>query len=48
VMGVLGEKDPGKADMGLIGKRVRLNPHPGDDLLESGEVQVPEFSLIAD
>lgn len=48
VMGVLGEKDPEKADMGLIGQRVRLNPHPGDGSLESGEVQVPEFSLVAD
>jgi uncharacterized OB-fold protein len=48
VMGLLMNRDPEKADMGLIGKKVRLSPHPVNGSLSPGEVQVPEFTLIAD
>jgi uncharacterized OB-fold protein len=48
VMGLLTDRDPEKADMGLIGKRVRLAPHPGNGSLSPGEIQVPGFNLIAD
>jgi hypothetical protein len=48
VMGLLTDRDPEKADMGLIGKRVRLVPHPGNGSLRPEEIQVPKFNLIAD
>ncbi len=48
VMGLLMNRDPEKADMGLIGKKIRLRPHLVKGSLSPGEVQVPEFTLIAD
>jgi uncharacterized OB-fold protein len=45
VMGLLLDSDPGKADMGLIGKKVRLGSHPFDDSFARGEIQVPGFNL---
>jgi uncharacterized protein len=47
VMGLLGDVDPEKADLGLIGKSVRLGPPPVNGSLSPAEVQVPEFNLIA-
>ena len=46
VMGLLLDQDLEKADMGLIGKRVRLNPDPDDGSLGPGEVRAPGFKLI--
>jgi uncharacterized OB-fold protein len=48
VLGLLMGRDPEKTDMGLIGKKVRLGPHPVNGSPEPGEVQVLEFNLIAD
>ncbi len=48
VMGLIVNRDPETADMGLIGKKVRLGPHPVKGSLDPGEIQVLEFNLIAD
>ncbi len=48
VMGLLMDTDPEKADMGLIGKRVRLAPHLGSGSISPGEIQVPGFNLLRD
>ena len=48
VMGLLPEEDPEKADMGLIGRGVRLNPNTGHSSLDRGETRVPAFNLITD
>ena len=48
VMGLLTDRDPGKAEMGLIGKSVRFSTHPVNGSLSPGEVLVPGFILGTD
>ena len=48
VIGVVVDGDPEKADMGLIGKRVRLGTHPVGESCNPGEQQVLCFSLVTE
>jgi uncharacterized OB-fold protein len=48
VMGLIMDREPEMASMGLIGKKVRLGLHPVKGSHDPGEVQVLGFNLIPD